>query len=139
MMFGHHGFFTLTPILLFSAIGMARVWSQRDGEWVGVAATVLGLTALLVAFYTIAPVFGMGQRNYGGRCNGFRWLFWLIPLWLVFLPRGLEWKASCRGFRFLAVLALLVSAASAFYASRNPWTPPWLHEVIYQAGWISYF
>ncbi len=138
MLLGHHGFFTLTPIFVFSIIGLALAWSQGEPEWKAVAALVVGLTLLIVAFYTIAPVFGMAQRNYGGRCNGFRWLFWLIPLWLVFLPRGLEWKASCRGFRLIASILLVISAASAFYASRNPWTPPWLHELLYQTGWIPY-
>ena len=76
--------------------------------------------------------------NYGGWTSGLRWLFWLIPLWLVFLPVGLEWKRDCRWFRRIAVACLLVSAASAFYATRNPWTRPWIHELLNQAGWIQY-
>jgi hypothetical protein len=92
----------------------------------------------LAAFYTTGPAFGMGQRNYGGMCNGMRWLFWLIPLWLIFLPKGLEWKAHCPGFRLCALVCLIVSGMSAFYASRNPWTRPWLQELLYQSGWLGY-
>ena len=138
MLLGHHGVFSLSPIFVLSAIGLARVLAKSESSWKPLAILTVGLTVLLVAFYTFAPEFGMGQRNYGGRCNGMRWLFWLIPLWLVFLPEGLEWKAGCRGYRCLALVLLLISAASAFYASRNPWTNPWLHELLNQAGWLQY-
>lgn len=138
MLLGHHGVFSLTPIFLFSAIGLARTLSHGERSWWLVAALALGLTVLIVAFYILAPLYGVGQRNYGGMCNGMRWLFWLIPFWLVFLPKGLEWKSACPGFRFLSLILLAVSAASAFYATRNPWTRPWLHELLFQAGWIGY-
>jgi hypothetical protein len=94
----------------------------------------IGLTALLVVFY----LFFAGQRNYGGICNGLRWLFWLIPLWLIFLPLGLEGRVSRRGFRIMALFFLLVSVASTFYASRNPWTRPWLQQWLYYHQWIKY-
>jgi hypothetical protein len=138
MWLGHHGVFSLTPVLIFSAIGLARVLARQDRQWAAVAYLALGLTALLVIFYTAGPAFGYGQRNYGGMCNGMRWLFWLIPLWLVFMPMGLEWKVECKRFRLLALLLLLISAASVFYATRNPWTRPWLQELLKQANWIIY-
>ncbi len=134
MLLGHHGIFSLSPIFVFSAIGLVRSLRVRAG-WLGdVAILTAGLTIVLLVFYT----FFAGARNYGGMCNGLRWLFWLIPLWLIFLPHGLGWKASCRGYRSLALLALVLSAAAAFYATRNPWTRPWLHELLNQAGWIQY-
>jgi hypothetical protein len=134
MWLGHHGVFSLTPVLIFSAIGVGRTIARGDRPWVHVAYLALGLTLILIIFYT----FGPAPRNYGGMCNGMRWLFWLIPLWLVFVPIGLEWKAGCRGFRFVALVLLLISAASVFYATRNPWTRPWLQELLKQANWIIY-
>jgi hypothetical protein len=138
MWLGHHGVFSLTPVMLFVIIGLARVLFRRDEPWTGLALVVMVLTILLAGFYTTGPALGYGQRNYGGMCNGMRWLFWLIPLWLIFLPRGLEWQASCRGYRSIAIVLLVISAASAFYASRNPWTRPWLQELLFQTGWLGY-
>jgi hypothetical protein len=138
MLLGHHGIFSLSPIFIFTVVGLIRVAGCRGSPLRAVALLTSGLTVLLLAFYTIAPAFALGQRNYGGMCNGLRWLFWLIPLWLVFLPAGLEPKASCRWLRGLALAFLIVSAASAFYATRNPWTRPWLQEVMFRVGWINY-
>lgn len=138
MWLGHHGVFSLTPVLLFAAIGVGRAMAGSDRVWKVVALLVSAVTVVVVAFYTIAPALGRGQRNYGGMCNGMRWLFWLIPLWLLFMPIGLEWKSRCAGFRRIALILLVISCASAYYASRNPWTRPWLHELLYQTGWIGY-
>ena len=44
----------------------------------------LVLTVPVLAFYTWNPK----ARNYGGSTQGLRWLFWLIPFWLLLLPRG---------------------------------------------------
>ena len=44
------------------------------------------LTVVLLAFYTWNPK----ARNYGGSTQGLRWLFWLIPFWLLLLPKGVE-------------------------------------------------
>jgi hypothetical protein len=98
------------------------------------AYVTLGLTIELLIFY----IFLAGQRNYGGICNGLRWVFWLIPLWLLFLPLGLAGWVSRRRFRAIALVFLLISAASVFYASRNPWTRPWLQQWLYYHHWIQY-
>ncbi|MBI3462271.1 MAG: hypothetical protein HY000_04315 [Planctomycetes bacterium] len=141
MSIGHHGIFSLSPIFVFTVLGIVRVLAGPGREPLKpFALLAAGLTMLLLAFYTVAPAFGIGQRNYGGMCNGLRWLFWLIPLWLMILPVGLESKASCRWFRGIALACLVISAASAFYATRNPWTRPWLHEVLHaeNLGLIKY-
>ena len=44
------------------------------------------LTVVLLAFYTWNPK----ARNYGGSAQGLRWVFWLIPFWLLLLPKGVE-------------------------------------------------
>jgi hypothetical protein len=138
MWVGHHGVFSLTPVLILSAIGLGRVVAARDRDWLFFALLAIGLTVVLATLYTVGPAFGYGQRNYGGMTNGMRWLFWLIPQWLVFMPRGLQWKAECRAYRSIALVLLLISAASALYASRNPWTRPWLQELMKEASWIPY-
>ena len=134
MLLGHHGIFSLSPIFLFSLVGVARTIASGRQRIQAFAVLCAGLTVVVLLFY----LFFAGQRNYGGMCNGLRWLFWLIPLWLMFLPAGLEWKPSCRWFRLIALICLVISAASAFYATRNPWTRPWLHQLMNEAGWIKY-
>ena len=63
------------------------------------------LTVVLLAFYTWNPK----ARNYGGSTQGLRWLFWLIPFWLLLLPKGVEWGQTRRWFRGVALLALWAS------------------------------
>ena len=94
MTLGHHGFFSLTPIFLLSAVGAVRLCRDRRLVSTGAAEArsampalawlTIVLTAILLAFYTWNPK----ARNYGGSTQGLRWLFWLIPFWLLALARG---------------------------------------------------
>jgi hypothetical protein len=127
MTFGHHGVFSLTPIFLFSLWGAARE-VRRRGRLSAVAGLTLALTVLMLAFYTWNPK----ARNYGGSAQGLRWLFWLIPFWLMVLPSGLEGRG--RLVRNLSLAALAVSAFSVGYAFRSPWTHPWLLDAMEHLG-----
>lgn len=130
--FGHHGFFTLTPIFLVSVVGFVRNLRDRQRGLRPIAA-ISALSSLAVfAFVT------WKTHNYGGTCQGSRWLFWLIPMWLIMLPAGVEWIARRPLGRWLAVLFLAVSAFSMAYASRMPWSRSWLHELCAAAGIIHY-
>ncbi|MFN8008667.1 MAG: hypothetical protein U0V70_16915 [Terriglobia bacterium] len=134
MLIGHHGIFTLSPIFIFSFLGIYRSWRGRDNDYRIFAGMTFLLTLLMLVFYT----FFAGQRNYGGMSNGLRWLFWLIPFWLFFLPEGLRGCELNRSSRGWALACLLISAVSVFYATRNPWSRPWLHEWLFSKGWILY-
>jgi hypothetical protein len=134
MLLGHHGIFSLSPIFIFSLMGLWRRLRARGDPLKPSALLAVSLTLLLLVFY----VFFAGQRNYGGVCSGLRWFFWLIPLWLMFLPAGLEGKVDSRWVRGLACACLLISAVTVFYSAPNPWTKSWLHEWLFQMKWISY-
>ena len=125
MTFGHHGVFSLTPVFLFSLYGAGREIARR-GRLSAVAWLTLLLTAAMLAFYTWNPK----ARNYGGSTQGLRWLFWLIPFWLVMLPSGLAGGGRSRSARGLALAALFVSVTSVGYALRNPWSHPWLLDAL---------
>jgi hypothetical protein len=84
------------------------------------------LSVVVLAFYTWNPK----ARNYGGSAQGLRWLFWMIPLWLLLLPKGVESGETRNWVRRLAVLALAVSVMSVGYAIRNPWTHPWILDAL---------
>jgi len=134
MLAGHHGVFSLSPIFVFSAIGAARLVRDRGHKLRAFALIAIFLTLVILTFYT----FFAGQRNYGGATSGLRWVFWLIPLWLFCLPAGLRQAATSRRVRGWALACLFISAMSVFYATRNPWVRPWLHEWMVYMGWIKY-
>lgn len=132
---GHHGLFSLTPIWLFSVLGLF-LWLRRprDLQW-GLAASILLLTIVVLAFYLSRPLI---DRNYGGVTSGLRWLFWLIPLWLIAMIPAADSLAHSRWGRIIAVVFFAVSVFSANWATLNPWSQPWLFEYWYQLGWINY-
>jgi hypothetical protein len=143
MTFGHHGVFSLTPIFLFSAWGAFRlikaggrfttVFDLKGPPMVSLAYLTTLLTIVLLAFYTWNPK----ARNYGGSTQGLRWLFWMIPLWLLMLPRGVEPCETRTWARRLALAALAVSIMSVGYAIRNPWSHPWLLDALEHLGLYS--
>jgi len=125
MTLGHHGVFSLTPIFLFSGIGALRLLGPRNRLSATAWLTLL-LTVAMFAFYTWNPK----ARNYGGSTQGLRWLFWLIPFWLVLLPEGVEAGQRSRLVRGPSLAALLISVFSVGYALRAPWSHPWLLDAL---------
>jgi hypothetical protein len=135
MTLGHHGVFSLTPIFLFSVVGAARLLAgggrlpllpPKGARMAAVAWLTTVLTVVVLAFYTWNPK----ARNYGGSTQGLRWLFWLIPFWLLLLPKGVEGGQSRSWVRGLALLALGISVVSVGYAIRNPWSHPWILDAL---------
>jgi len=142
MTLGHHGFWSLTPIFFFSVVGLARlvrgaslirVLRQGGPPMAAVAWMTAVVTFVLLAFYTWNPK----ARNYGGSTQGLRWLFWLIPFWLLLLPRGVEAGQTRRWVRNLSLLALAISALSVGYCMRNPWSHPWILDALEHLGLYS--
>ena len=86
----------------------------------------LVLTVVMLAFYTWNPK----ARNYGGSTSGLRWLFWLIPFWLVVLPTGLGGGQDRKWARWLSLVALALSVLSVGYSLRSPWTHPWIVDLL---------
>ncbi len=148
LLFGHHGWFSLTPVWLVGAAGLAGLsWrcvprvrqladrsSEPDGLW------TLPLLGGLVTAVSIV-VFGFyvwKTNNYGGFTSGPRWLFWLTPLWLLgALPAADRFGTRPIGRAVTAVL-LGLSVLSAFYPAWNPWRPPWILQMMEVNGWIRY-
>ena len=130
---GHHGIFSLTPVWLLSFIGMG-VWMFRRGDprlrWWAAATAAISLAC--IAFYLCRP---LGDRNYGGSTSGFRWVFWLAPLWLVTMLPMADVLARRRWTRGLALLLLAISVLSATYPIWNPWTHPWLMNLTQNLSW----
>jgi hypothetical protein len=120
--------FWLIPALLALLALLSWILLLRGGgqPMTAVAWMTAILTAVLLTFYTLKPE----TKNYGGSTQGLRWLFWLIPLWLLLLPKGVE-AGQTRGWvRKLALLAFLMSVLSVGYALRNPWSHPWILDAL---------
>ena len=133
MLVGHHGVFSLTPIAIFSILGAFLAFGGRSkGLKVTSALTIL-LTIAMVAFYVWNPK----ARNYGGSTQGLRWLFWLIPFWMITLPPGIAPGGTRRVYRGLTLLAIMVSVFSVGYALRHPWSHPWILDLMEQVGLYS--
>ena len=133
MLIGHHGVFSLTPILVFSIIGAFAAFAGRSRGVKVVAVQTLLLTIAMFAFYDWNPK----ARNYGGSTQGLRWLFWLIPFWMVTLPAGIAPGGSRPIYRGLTLAALMASVFSVGYALRHPWSHPWILDLMEQAGMYS--
>lgn len=129
---GHHGVFSLTPVWLLSVVGTAMLLRASDPATRQLAwASLLVTAACLVFFLLLRP---QDDRNYGGMTNGFRWLFWLAPLWIAMLPRAVELLRRTRAGMAVATVLLALSAMSAAYPTWNPWSSPWVYRWMEHLG-----
>ncbi|MFN4260582.1 MAG: hypothetical protein ACK4RK_14905 [Gemmataceae bacterium] len=150
MLVGHHGILSLSPIFLLTVIGMigGGVAFLRDAasgsrEPLGSGASPGAVWPLLASLSLLLSVVVVGffiwkSNNYGGWTSGLRWLFWLIPLWLLTLTPVADWLAARRWGRCLGYVLLAVSVLSVSYPAWNPWRHPWLYNWMEWHGWIQY-
>ncbi len=126
ILFGHHGVFSLSPIWILALPGLfVLVVSNRlKLRWLGASGLVLSL--VVIGFYLNRPEL---DRNYGGVTSGLRWLFWLVPFWLVGMLPIVDWLGKTRSGRIACFIVLALSILSAGYSVANPWVHPWLYEV----------
>ncbi len=128
---GSHGVFTLTPIWFLAVFGLPALCVSPQYRLRLLAWVILAISVTVITFYVLRPEV---DRNYGGVCSAPRWLFWLIPLWMVAMIPALDAISEVKALRFGALLLLIISMLSAFYAWSNPWVHPWIYEVFYGVG-----
>ncbi len=132
---GHHGIFALTPVWLMSAVGLVVMLRPRQSQLFALAFVILVVSVACLVFYiALRPA---DDRNYGGVAIGFRWLFWLTPLWLLAMLPAADWMAAGRWWRAVALVLLAVSVCSASYSPLNPWSHPWLYAYWIALGWVG--
>jgi hypothetical protein len=133
---GHHGVFSLTPVWLLSAWGAILWLLGGEPRRRQLAAGVLLLSIVCIVFFTaLRP---LEDRNYGGMTSGFRWLFWLAPLWLATMLPAADRLARSRWGMALGCVLLAFSVLSASYPTWNPWTQPWIYNWMESSGWQGF-
>jgi hypothetical protein len=90
------------------------------------------VSIVCIVFYVLLPI---EERNYGGMTSGFRWVFWLAPLWLLALLPMADQLSRWLSGRLFGYLLLALSVLSAAYAVWNPWVQPWLWNLWTYVGW----
>ena len=131
---GHHGIFSLTPAWLLLIPGLAVLRRRPGSGWQLLAVAIGGATLVVIAFYlTRQPL----DRNYGGTSSGFRWVFWLAPLWAAAAGAAADRLSDRRAGRLLLLILLGLSAVSVHAPTWNPWTLPWLQQWLTHAGWLA--
>lgn len=131
---GHHGIFSLTPVWLLVPWGLILLARSPHSGLRQLAGFVALLSVVCIAYFL---TMGVEDRNYGGMSSGFRWLFWLAPLWLLALAPAADKLSCCRGGQLFGGVLLAVSALSASYPTWNPWTHPWLLDFLQNYGWVG--
>lgn len=130
---GHHGIFSLTPVWWLSLLG-GGLWLFRGERRLKLFTLMaLGVTLVCLAFYLWWPTV---DRNYGGNASGFRWVFWMAPMWFMLMLPAAELLARRRWSRGVGLVLLGLSALSAAYPTWNAWTPPWIMNFLGYMGWL---
>ncbi len=124
MTFGHRGMFSLTPIFLLAIVPMLRSMFGKERRMKIIAWLTFVLSVGLVVFYTFKT------NNYGGSSQGLRWLFWIFPFWLIFVPQGFESGQHNRAMRWVGLTCLALSIFTVGYGMRTPWSHPWILDMI---------
>jgi hypothetical protein len=78
-----------------------------------------------LAFYLSRPLY---HRNYGGMTSGFRWMFWLTPLWVVAMLPAVDCISKSRWGSGVAIVLLVFSIVSTVYPVWDPWSQPWIYD-----------
>ncbi|MDY3559580.1 hypothetical protein R5W23_000574 [Gemmata sp. JC673] len=145
---GHHGWFSLTPVWLLAFAGLlaAGIRSAPDVRKLFAKQKATGWTREMFAAMTVVVsltvfcfyLMRTQSYNYGGNTSGPRWLFWLIPLWVLALPTAADWLARSAAGRLLGAVLLGLGVLSVFYPAWNPWRNPWLLQLMEYTGLLRY-
>lgn len=112
MLFGHHGFFSLTPVLLVGLVGF--VYQGIQTQWKLNNLLLMLVPAVVLIFFFVL----FRTSNYGGFTIGARWLIIVMPFfWMAAVPvlerLGKSWYG--RSIFALLLLASLPIVGEALY------------------------
>ncbi len=133
VLIGHHGILSLTPAWLLVIPGLLLLAARRRfaGGEADLAIAIAAVSLIVIGFYLGRPIH---DRNYGGMTSGFRWVFWLVPLWVVAAVPGADLLSRSRAGRVMGLVLLALSVVSVAFPSWNPWQPPWIEQWLSSGG-----
>ncbi len=113
--FGKKGFFSFTPILIFSLLGLIMALFKKEHRELAI---LVGLGILFTLLFYITRT-----NNYGGCSYGLRWAVPLIPSLYLFTPVLFQVKKRIMILIKVAfIITLVVSAFFAFLGAMETWT-----------------
>jgi hypothetical protein len=119
---GHHGLFSLSPVLGLGVVGLWWSSGDRDSprrlQW---AAVIAGICVVIIFIL-------VRTSNYGGHCIGMRWFAQFMPLIVLASIPVLERLQRSRRGRALAAVLLALSCAAPFEAM--------IHSAFSNGGWV---
>jgi hypothetical protein len=125
MIFGHHGWLSMSPSLVLAFPGARSMWREGHRR----EALLLALPSLFVLFF-----YAFYTNNYGGGCGGMRWLIVTDPFWLLAVAWWLDRSMDSRRRRGVFGVLAAIGGLHAWPMVWDPWTrSPW-HRLFQQLG-----
>jgi hypothetical protein len=116
-LFGWHGFFSVSPVLLLGAAGLAAaIRGARPLPRRTAVAVAIGCAVMIAGHALLAG-------SYGGWSYGFRYLIPIVPVLLFFAPPVVE-----RLGRAVVLPLLTLSILTALVGAYHPWPPGYEQE-----------
>ena len=128
---GHHGIFSLTPVWILVLPGLIFMLRRTGHGWQLLSFAIITVSITVIVFYLTRQPW---DRNYGGSTSGFRWVFWLAPIWITALTPAADRLAVSRSGCLVLFILLGLSVLSVAAPTWNPWTHPWLYQLLNYQG-----
>jgi hypothetical protein len=136
---GHHGLFSLTPVLLLSFFGLLWPRGGYITPSLRTVRSIVGWGTLLISLVILGFYLSKTQSyNYGGWTVGPRWFIWLAPLWILGAIPIFDALSHSRPGRWVMGIALGWSALSVAFCPYSPWLHPWLYRFLEHLKLIDY-
>jgi MFS family permease len=116
LLFGPQGWLTVTPILVFGAVGLGSVLIRPRDPFGPLAWTVGGILVVLLVYY----IWGVRRTDYAGQSFGVRHLLAVTPACFAFAVVALG-RARGPIAPVLFALLMMVGVAYALVGWSDPW------------------
>lgn len=129
---GHHGLFSITPVLLLSLISFGLAFTRKKYF---VKAFTWGIFICSMAVFAFVMI---KTSNYGGYCIGLRWFILFMPMWVfVALPVIERWQKNIGGK--IALVGLLIFSIPAVAQSLfwDPYIRGWFERLYFDISGLA--
>ncbi len=116
LLFGPQGWLTVTPVLVFGAVGLGSVLARPRDPLRPLAWTVGGMLLVLLGYY----IWGVRRTDYAGQSFGVRHLLAVTPACFAFAVVALG-RARGPIVPVLFALVMIVGVAYALVGRSDPW------------------